>query len=257
MKMIEDSPLEISYDAHPAHRLKLVTTTGAGDPPFFCCDGCKETGGGKGRWYRCGGGCDFDLHECCALAKPTLKHPLLGDDFEFNLLIHGAAAAAAAPPVCTACGCAAAGLVYHCATKKQQGLYLHPCCAALRMESFLHDGEHHVQLCAEAKLRCVVCEEKARTFSFKARLWAYRWRYNGLEGYLHVACMKKVAVDGWEKAYRQDGGGGVLEASVPIMKGMLGLRPTGDAGSSASATSSGANLGIEVATTIADVVVSG
>ncbi|RCV22553.1 hypothetical protein SETIT_4G229800v2 [Setaria italica] len=233
MKMIKDPPPEISFDAHPTHRLKLVMPAAAGEQPFWC-DGCKEPGGGKGRRYRCGGGCDFDLHECCALAEPTLKHPLLGDDLEFKLLLPEAAAAAAVPPACTACGCAASGLVYHCSNKKQ-GLYLHPCCAALRMESFLHDG-HHVQLCGEARLRCVVCGEKARTFSSSRKLWAYRWRYNGAEG--------------WEEAYQD---GSVLEASVPIMKGVLRRRSPGEAGS--SATSSGIELGIlgmELANNIAD-----
>ncbi|CAL4983877.1 unnamed protein product [Urochloa decumbens] len=221
MKMFEDPPAAISHDAHPGHKLKLVNAAAAaagGGPPFRC-DGCKEPGSGEGSRYRCGGGggtgCDFDLHVCCALAEPVLRHPLLGDNnnnLEFKLL-----PAAAAAAVCTACGCAALGLVYHCSNKKS-GLYLHPCCAALRMERVIHD-EYRAQLCSEAKLRCVICGEKGHRAFSSRKLWAYRWRYGGAEGYLHVACMKKIAVQSWEQAYLQDGG--VLEASVPIMKGAL------------------------------------
>ncbi|CAL4980529.1 unnamed protein product [Urochloa decumbens] len=224
MKMFEDPPAEITHDAHPEHKLKLVNAAAAGGGPPFRCDGCKEPGSGKVSRYRCGdGGCDFDLHVCCALAEPTLRHPLLGDNnLEFKLLPEAAAGAAA---VCTACGSATSGLVYHCSDKKG-GLYLHPCCAALKMERVLQD-EYHVQLCGEAKLRCVICGEKGHRAFSSRKLWAYRWRYGGAEGYLHVACMKKIAVQNWEQAYLQDGG--VLEASVPIMKGVLqGRSAAGD-----------------------------
>ncbi|CAN6363215.1 unnamed protein product [Urochloa humidicola] len=242
MKMFEDPPAAISYDAHPGHKLKLVNAAAAGPP--FRCDGCKEPGSGTLLRYRCGGDggeCDFDLHVCCALAEPTLRHPLLGDNnLEFNLLPEAAAAA-----VCSACGGAASGLVYHCS--KKGGLYLHPCCAALRMERVLQD-EYHVQLCGEAKLCCVICGDKGhRAFSSK-KLWAYRWRYGGVEGYLHVACMNKIAVQSWEQDYLQDGG--VLEASVPIMKGVLqGRSAAGD-----DKSGDGFELGVKLAGSISSAV---
>nr|CAB3491854.1 unnamed protein product [Digitaria exilis] len=232
MKMHEDPPAVISHPAHPAHMLTLVTiTTASGDPPFRC-DGCKEPGSGTGRRYRCSDdGCDFDLHTCCALASPTLKnHPLLGDDLAFTLLPDGAPPVAGdAAAACVACGGATEGLVYYyCSVdSKKKDLYLHPCCAAMRTESVLA-GVHRVQLCTEAKLRCAVCGEKKEHghghhhfFSSGRKLWAYRWLYGGEEGYLHVGCMKKIAVLSWEQECDVDGGAAVMEASVPILKGLL------------------------------------
>ncbi|CAN6372550.1 unnamed protein product [Urochloa humidicola] len=245
MKMFEDHPAAIFNDAHLGHKLKLVNA--AAGPPFRC-DGCKEPGSGTGSRYRCGGGgCDFDLHVCCALAEPVLKRPLLGDNnLEFQLLPEAAAGVAA---VCSACGCAASGLVYHCSNSKG-GLYLHPCCAALRMERVLQD-EYRAQLCAEAKLRCVICGEKGHKAFSSKKLWAYRWCYGGKEEYLHVACMKKIAVQSWEQAYLQDGG--VLEVSVPIMKGVLRGRLPGDDKSGAGELELAAS-GVELASMIAGVV---
>ncbi|CAO2142117.1 unnamed protein product [Urochloa humidicola] len=248
MKMFEDPPAAIFHDAHLGHKLKLVSA--AAGPPFRC-DGCKEPGSGTGSRYRCGGGgCDFDLHLCCALAEPVLKHPLLGDNnLEFKLLPKAAAGVAAA--VCSACGCAASGLVYHCSKSKKGGHYLHPGCAALRMERVLQD-EYRAELCVEAKLRCVICGEKGHKAFSSKKLWAYRWCYGGKEEYLHVACMKKIAVQSWEQAYLQDGG--VLEASVPIMKGVLQGRPPGDDRSAAAAELELAANGVGLASSIAQAV---
>ncbi|GJN35896.1 hypothetical protein PR202_gb24711 [Eleusine coracana subsp. coracana] len=226
--MYDNLPAEISHNAHPAHKLTLKLVTSDDGRPFRC-NGCREPGSGEGRRYRCDT-CEFDLHTSCAVAESTLKHPLFGD-LEFKLL-HSPSPPSADGKFCNACGHVTSGFVYHCSSKD---LDLHPCCAALKMETVLPGG-HMLELCKEAKKDCLVCREKGHPAGTswnkkfldalrKHKLWAYRWNYGGGDdGYLHIACMKKIAVQSWEQTYQDSPGGGIVEASVPVMKSMMQWR---------------------------------
>jgi hypothetical protein len=214
-----------------------VTTIAGGAP--FRCDGCMEPGSGEGRRYRCDN-CEFDLHTSCALLPNTTttkqKHPPYGD-LEFELLLRPPPSSTGDAKLCNACGHATLGFVYHWSEKKkEEEVNLHPCCAALRMETILQDG-HILKLCKEAKQDCLVCGEKARPPSSSAhnnkfwrfrkeKLWAYRWQHGDKDGYIHVACMKKIADQSWEHSYQDCAGGGIVAASLPVMKSMLQLRPS-------------------------------
>jgi hypothetical protein len=81
-------------------------------------------------------------------------------------------------------------------------------------------------------------------------VWAYRWQYGGNDGYLHVTCMKKIAAQSWEEAHQDSPGGGVVEASVPVMKSFLQSRPSPSSESSAEMGIQYFSLGTEIGNSI-------
>ncbi|KAL6839660.1 hypothetical protein ACP4OV_030599 [Aristida adscensionis] len=213
MKLHEDPPPEITHPAHPAHKLRLVPSAGAGAAPFRC-DGCKEPG--EGPRYTCA--CPFDLHTCCALPeKPTLAHPLFsGREFKFL----DEPPAPAAGRLCDACGDDVRGFVYHCAGSRSRSrggggddsLDLHPCCATLQ-ESVTIDG--HVFTLAGNK----------HGGGFSWRPCAVRPR----EEEPPRQVLDEMARRSWEEAYRSrvgGGGGGIVMASEPFMRAALQSLPT-------------------------------
>ncbi|CAO2188666.1 unnamed protein product [Urochloa humidicola] len=206
----KDLPGEVTHPSHPAHKLELVDTAGA---PFKC-DGCKEPGDGPRYTCGCGGG-SFDLHPSCALAEDTVAPPLFGGaTFEFL----PEPPAPSGGRICDACGDDVRGFVYHCSGR---GLDLHQPCAALRA-SVTHGG-HAFELQNKAGGRCIICRQNGRRRNF----WAYRSRYDGRSVYLHVACMKEMARRRWEdQAYSSRlGGGCIVQASVPMVEGLLQSMP--------------------------------
>ncbi|CAL4998537.1 unnamed protein product [Urochloa decumbens] len=250
-KKYEDLPLEVPHPTDPAHKLKLVRTTGA-----FVCDGCNEPGDGP----RYTSGEDVDdrgsrssirLHTSCAragAATPLQHHLFPGRAFVFL--------PNPPPPVdetvCDACGDPALGFVYHCF---EDDLDLHPCCTSLPPTvTATVQGEHVVlELCNKASRRhCAFCGEKGR----RRRFWAYRW-YNANDGrhvYVHVACMRKAAGRAWDEDYRErvGGGGGIVRASMPAIEAAVQKSLARNARSSRG----GFARVMKIVTTVAQIVIA-
>ncbi|XP_040383201.1 uncharacterized protein LOC102712655 [Oryza brachyantha] len=212
MRLFEEPPASITHSAHRQHELTLGATAGA---PFRC-DGCQEPGS-DGPRYRCEA-CNFDLHADCALPPATLQRPLLFGGATFVFLREPPAPASGRR--CDACGDDVRGFVFHCA---ERDLDLHPCCASLE-DSIAVDGAggRAFQLTKEASSsssssrRCGVCGDKSRRF------WFYRCTFDGEDVYIHVACVKELALRKWQASYRRRSGAGqIVLAGAPLMEGAL------------------------------------
>ncbi|EES14967.1 hypothetical protein BDA96_07G132000 [Sorghum bicolor] len=248
-KLFEDPPPEIAHTAHPAHKLKLVTSDDAHAAPFKC-DGCNEPGNGpRYTCDDCGSSHSrrFDLHTRCALAesrKDTIEHPLFRNRvFKFRQQ--------PPPPVngtiCDACGEPAHGFVYHCSEKNKGGggLDLHPCCATLP-ERICKDG-HALVLRPSTSRRCCICGHRD-----DGRYWAYR--FEGEDGVddMHVACLKKTAYQIWETAYENQyhsGGAQNLHVGLTDIDGLLQICKN-------SQTSGGLDQFIRIAGSVASIIIA-
>ncbi|CAI9115329.1 OLC1v1016210C1 [Oldenlandia corymbosa var. corymbosa] len=113
----------IQHYSHPNHHLAQTTIFA----DLFVCGGCKEYGAGKR--FSCQE-CNFQLHDFCALAPPTLKaHPLHP---QHQLVFHSRPKQAGLSwPKCDACGKSIKGFTFRCRACSFQ---MHPCCAMLSTE---------------------------------------------------------------------------------------------------------------------------
>ena len=116
---------EIKSFAHP-HGLIL-------QPPYTrgynsICDGCLKCLGDSQWVYRCGSGCDYDLHALCAKLAQKILHPIHAD--HELVLKNGSVAGPHAYVMCDGCDYAvnANELIYHC---EECGFDLHPLCAII------------------------------------------------------------------------------------------------------------------------------
>ncbi|KAG9456584.1 hypothetical protein H6P81_001092 [Aristolochia fimbriata] len=120
---------QILHSSHPQHPLTQVYS-----PYLFTCMGCKEYG--AGRRFKCLR-CDYDLHDFCALAPPSLhshplhtKHPIV-----FSIKPAGGFLRSA----CGVCGKTTKGFAYRCTACSFE---MHPCCAKLEREMDVPSHEH-------------------------------------------------------------------------------------------------------------------
>ncbi|GLJ33389.1 hypothetical protein SUGI_0671590 [Cryptomeria japonica] len=153
----------VSVPSH-CHRLKAENLQDA-----YICDGCKERGA---EWrYRCRA-CNYDMHNFCATASPSIPHPLTA-----------AKMALLSSPVakdslwCCACERSVSGLRYYCSAS---GDVLHPCCSRLP-KTYTNDS---ITLRLSKNLSahpCNWCGQRNRG-----------WAYVSSEYSIHVHCLKEA-----------------------------------------------------------------
>ncbi|BAT04588.1 uncharacterized protein [Oryza sativa Japonica Group] len=161
---------------HPARPGCMLTLHGDADAMAFQCTGCMETG--KGPRYTSG---DHVLHTYCALATPTLQHPLVEGIMELRLVAPTGGDAVR----CDACYDAVRGFHYHSSTS---GVDLHPGCAKMPRSITLRGGTIF-DLRTEVSHRCTSCKAMEGFY----RPWFYRSENNPDQRmYLHVKCIKEI-----------------------------------------------------------------
>lgn len=168
---------DIKHRSHPAHDLKLSHPA----TPYIC-DGCKEIG--YGICYRCRE-CRFYLHKECAIPhSPTYHHLFKGSKFDFYRR-----SPTSGGRICDACGKDVNGFLYHCSST---GYDMHPNCAKLPL---ILNGEG---LTLELKGKASACQ-KCRVSGRRSNGWSY---VSSCGKYcLHVACVKEMIIEAWEKKY--------------------------------------------------------
>lgn len=173
----------INHPSHPEHKLELKYE----ERPYRC-DGCHQIG--FGTRYRCDepfACCNFHLHKECATPKDTITHPFFpGDVFHFLEKPDGP------NPHCNACAQDIIGYNYHCFDRE---LDLHPCCAELPGEYSVEGGELKLRLKKKTSSKCYKCRTKDKEHGRKS--WSYV--SSGKECHLHIACVKEMVLDNWEK----------------------------------------------------------
>ncbi|XP_068649432.1 protein VACUOLELESS GAMETOPHYTES-like [Aristolochia californica] len=168
---------EIIHASHPQHPLAQVYS-----PYLFTCMGCKEYG--AGRRFKCLR-CDYDLHDFCALAPPSVqRHPLHSKHpIVFSTKPGGGFLRSA----CGVCGKTTKGFAYRCTTCSFE---MHPCCAKLDQEMDVPSHEHALILHPESTFSngdsgfiCAVCGRKRVGQVYHCSLCDY---------HLHAVCAKDM-----------------------------------------------------------------
>ncbi|KAJ4963420.1 hypothetical protein NE237_023359 [Protea cynaroides] len=167
---------EILHFSHPQHTLLLVNF-----PYIFTCMGCKEYGAGNR--FKCLQ-CDFELHEFCALAPPSLKtHSLHGQ----HSLIFYTKPGGYLRSSCDVCNKAMKGYAFRCSSCN---FGMHPCCAELSREMNFPVHGHTLKLLpttmstsGDSDFVCYECKSKR-----SGRVYGC----GSCEYYLHAVCAKSM-----------------------------------------------------------------
>uniref|UniRef100_A0A0D3GY21 DC1 domain-containing protein n=1 Tax=Oryza barthii TaxID=65489 RepID=A0A0D3GY21_9ORYZ len=177
MAAADNLPAEVSHPRLGSGcTLTLVLHRHGDAATIFDCEGCREPG--EGTRYTSG---DLVLHTHCALAAPTLQHPLVKGD----MVLRHVAPTGRDAVLCDACYGAVRGFHYHSSTS---GLDLHPGCAKMPVSITLQEGGATFVLRRKVKHRCTSC----RAMEGFYRPWCYRSKNTDQRMYLHVKCIKEI-----------------------------------------------------------------
>ncbi|KAL5980089.1 hypothetical protein ACLOJK_036556 [Asimina triloba] len=165
---------EIIHSSHPQHPLTLVYT-----PYLFRCMGCKEFGAGPR--FKCNM-CDYDLHDFCALASPSIQsHPL----HCLHQLVFYSKPGGLLRSKCDVCGKSTKGYNYRCTTCN---IEIHPSCTMLYPQMDLPTHPHTLMLTTataipsgETSFFCGECQRKRSGRVYYCPICNY---------HLHAVCAK-------------------------------------------------------------------
>ncbi|KAJ0987137.1 hypothetical protein J5N97_005493 [Dioscorea zingiberensis] len=207
---------EIFHFSHPQHPLVPFNL-----PYLFTCIGCKEYGAGMR--FRCQI-CDFELHDFCALAPPSLiDHPFHMQ----HQLIFFTKPGGFLRSKCDICSKATKGYAFHCTIC---GFSMHPCCATMYGEMNLPVHEHPlISLSPTLKysssgggdsglfFRCQVCNRKRSGQFYGCIICQY---------YVHAICAKDMVnglyVHGIKPPKKQNKLGAAARLATHALFGIIG-----------------------------------
>ncbi|XP_057975617.1 protein VACUOLELESS GAMETOPHYTES [Malania oleifera] len=167
--------------SHPQHPLARVSS-----PYLFTCMGCKEYGAGA--MFSCQSCNNFQLHEFCALALPTLTAHSLHSHHQ--LVFHSKPVKGGLLwPRCDVCSKPIRGFAYRCSTCSFQ---MHPCCAMLSAEMKIRTHPHPMKLIptnnatlssSDLSYCCGECDKKRSGKVYRCSVCDY---------HIHAVCAKNM-----------------------------------------------------------------
>lgn len=175
LRVVGEDFLHFGHTQHPLSHINR--------PDLFTCSGCKEYGAGKR--FACRLCSEYQLHEFCALAPPSLHgHPF---HVQHKLVFSAKPGGISAKSKCEACSKSIKGYAFRCNVCSFQ---IHPCCAMLPQEIVFSSHPHTLRLLPMGSATtdwsslCGECGKK--------KLPGRVYRCTVCNYYLHAVCAKII-----------------------------------------------------------------
>ncbi|XP_042493596.1 uncharacterized protein LOC122073129 [Macadamia integrifolia] len=209
----DDKKYQILHFSHPQHTLLQITL-----PSLFTCMGCKEFGAGNR--FKCLQ-CDFELHEFCAMAPPSLKSHSLHSQHSlifFTKPVKGGNLRSS----CDVCSKSIKGYAFRCSTCN---FSMHPCCAQLSWEMNFPVHAHNLKLLSstmsatgDSDFFCYECKRKRSGRVYRCGVCDHY--------HLHAVCAKNMVnglyVNGIKAPENPSKFGKVVGVASHVILGLVG-----------------------------------